>query len=68
MGEVVALWIESRTRNPKVASSNLGPAGIVGGVLEQDTDCARVCVCVCGRACSLLCVCALDRLNAEHKL
>ncbi len=43
----MALWIESRTRNPKVASSNLGPAGIVGGVLEQDTDCARACVCVC---------------------
>ncbi len=56
MGEVVALWIESRTRNPKVASSNLGPAGIVGGVLEQDTDCVCVCVCVGARA--HCCVCA----------
>ncbi len=27
----MAYWLESRTRNPKVASSNLGPAGIVGG-------------------------------------
>ncbi len=30
-GEVVAWWLESRTRNPKVVSSSLGPAGIVGG-------------------------------------
>ncbi len=27
-------WFESRTRNPKVVSSSLGPAGIVGGGSE----------------------------------
>ncbi len=25
------LMVESRTRNPKIVSSSLGPAGIVGG-------------------------------------
>ncbi len=27
----MALWFESQTRNAKVVSSSLGPAGIVGG-------------------------------------
>ncbi len=31
LGEVVAQWLENRTHNPKVASSSLGPAGMVGG-------------------------------------
>ncbi len=33
-GEVGAYWLESWTRNPKVASSSLGLAGIVGGGSE----------------------------------
>ncbi len=53
-GEVVASWLESQTRNWKVVSSILRPAGIVGGgvnvqrslhlkyhdwgALEQDTE------------------------------
>ncbi len=33
--EVVAWWLESWTRNPKVASLSLGPAGIVGGWMHN---------------------------------
>ncbi len=32
--KVVAYWLESHTRNRKVAGSSLGPAGIVGGGRE----------------------------------
>ncbi len=39
-GEVLAKWLESRnqTRNRKVVSSSLGPAGTVGGESEQGTE------------------------------
>ncbi len=89
----MAKWLESRTRNRKVASSSLGPAGIVGGGSEYPAlsppsevplskalnprllpgrrsinGCPLLRVCVHGVCvCSLLCVCTLDGLNAEHK-
>ncbi len=65
--------LESQTRNTKVASSSLGPAGIVGGgsectgfgALLKSTSVVvlrverTLCVCVCVCVCSLLCVCVV---------
>ncbi len=50
--------LESQTRNPKVASSSLGPAGIVGGRENVQRSLHPQ---------PAGCVCTLDGLNAEHE-
>ncbi len=53
------LMLESRTRNPKVAGSSLGPAGIVGGGSAPRAPQHKWLPTALG-VCSLLCVSTLD--------